>query len=97
MPQRKRPVLAMYLDYIGKAGDSKLIQENLKAKLQGIMMITSYGRVPSKVLNMFRSAEGLGNLMHQLKTGTLALIEEHQAMLTNFIISCRATSMKIAH
>ena len=76
------PVLAMYLDYIGKAGDSKLIQENLKATLQGI---TSYGPFPSNVLNRLRSAEGLGNLMLQLRTGTLAFIEEHQAMLTNFV------------
>jgi len=76
------PVLAMLLDYIGKTGDSKLIQENLKATLKDIL---SHEIFPSNILNMIRSAEGLGNLMLQLRKGTLAFIEGHQAMLTNFV------------
>ena len=83
-------VLAMFLEHIGKEGDSRLIQKDLKGKLDDFFKdVLMYVRMPVPTFSNMISTADLGKLMFDLREGTLAYIESHRAMLTN-----RASELK---
>lgn len=73
-------VLALFLDHIGKDRDSRLIQDNLKAKLAGAFQSLYDIDIMSTFTKMITIAE-LGTLMLNLRRWSLAFIESRLGML----------------
>jgi len=86
-------ILAMLLECIGKNGDSKLIQESLKSKLDNIFenSLVPLQNVMSTFSNMI-SISDLGKLMLNLREGTLAFIESRRCFISKFVSDFKLAS-----